>query len=332
MAGRAKTSGEFELIERFFAPLSAAEPGAFGLTDDAAVIGVEPGHTLVVTTDTLISGVHFRAEDEPSNIAAKALRVNLSDLAAMGARPLAYTLSTAFPAGQGVREDWLRSFADALGDDQARFGVTLIGGDTVATPGPLTLTVTAMGTAREGTVLRRSAARPGDIVYVSGTIGDGALGLLAVRGELAELDSDMGQALAGRYHRPTPRIELGCRLVGLAHAALDVSDGLVADMGHICKESRVGATIEAARVPLSLAGGAAVAADPSLLVVALTGGDDYELLFTAPPATADALARLSGDLKVPVTAIGRVDAGAGVRIIDETGHDLSLGADGYRHF
>ncbi len=329
---KAKRSSEFELIERFFAPLSAAEPGAFGLTDDAAVIGVEPGYTLVVTTDTLIAGVHFRAEDGPAAIAAKALRVNLSDLAAMGAVPVAYTLAMAFPAGQGIDEQWLRSFTDSLGEDQARFGVTLLGGDTVATPGPLTVTVTAMGKAPEGAVLRRSAARPGDSVYVSGTIGDGALGLLAVRGDLADLDAAMRQALVRRYHRPTPRIELGWRLVGLAHAALDVSDGLVADMGHICTESRVGATMEAARVPLSPAGGAAVAADPGLLAVVLTGGDDYELLFTAPPAAADGLARLSRELNVPLTAIGRVDAGSGVRVVDEKGRDVALATRGYRHF
>ena len=329
---KAKTSGEFELIERFFAPLAAAEPGAFGLADDAAVIGVDPGHSLVVTTDTLIAGVHFRPEDDPADIAAKTLRVNLSDLAAMGARPVAYTLSAAFPAGHGVDEAWLRSFADALGEDQARFGVTLVGGDTVATPGPLTLTVTAMGQAREGAVLRRSTAKPGDTVYVSGTIGDGALGLLAVAGGLADLDADMREALGRRYHRPTPRVELGCRLAGLVHGALDVSDGLIADMGHICMESRVGAIIEAARVPLSPAGRAAIAADPALLAVALTGGDDYELLFTAPPATAGDLARLSVDLNVPVSAIGRIDAGAGVRIVDENGGDVTLGAHGYRHF
>ena len=332
MAGKAKTSGEFELIERFFAPLTAAEPGAFGLTDDAAVIAVDPGHSLVVTTDTLVAGVHFRAGDAPATIAAKTLRVNLSDLAAMGARPIAYTLSAAFPAGQGVDEQWLRSFVDALGEDQVRFGITLVGGDTVATPGPLTLTVTAMGQAREGAVLRRSAAKPGDRVYVSGTIGDGALGLLATGGGLADLDPAMGEALGRRYHLPTPRVELGCRLVGLAHAALDVSDGLIADMGHICAESRVGAVIEAARVPLSPAGRAAIATDPALLAVALTGGDDYELLFTAPPAAADGLARLAGDLKVPMTAIGRIDAGSGVRIVDENGRDVTLGTDGYRHF
>lgn len=330
--GRQSKNREFELIARHFAPLSAAEPGAFALTDDAAVLEIEPGRRLVVTTDTMVAGVHFLPENPAGTVAAKLLRVNLSDLAAMGAKPLAYTLSAALP--ETVEDGWLERFAQALAADQASFQVTLIGGDTVATPGPLTLTLCALGTVAEGRELRRSGARPGDTVYVSGTIGDAALGLAALRGELPGLAPELRQALGERYLRPQPRVSLGQRLSGLVHAAVDISDGLVADLGHICAASGTGATVEAPRVPLSPAGRAAVEADAERMTTVLAGGDDYELLFTAPPECADTLAGLSRELDLPLTAIGRIEEtkGGGVRVIDENGRRIELVENGYRHF
>lgn len=333
--------GEFELIARYFVPLAAGEPGAFGLSDDAAVIAVEPGHRMVVTTDTIVSGVHFLPSDPPEAIAAKALAVNLSDLAAMGARPRAYTLALALPRDwdRGNAALWLEGFSGRLVLDQREAGVDLIGGDTVATPGPLCITVTALGVVKEGEAeLRRSAARPGDLVYVSGMIGDAALGLKYVMGELPKLAADLGNSLADRYRFPRARIELGRQLVGIGHGVADVSDGLVADLGHICAASNVSVTIDASRVPLSSPVRAAIASIPDLLAVALTGGDDYELIFTVPPASADTIRAISNALDTPLTAIGRVDERtamgpkAVVRVQGADGRPLNLGRHGYQHF
>jgi hypothetical protein len=221
MPDRPSRRGEFELIARYFAPLAAAAPGALGLTDDAAWIRPAPGEELVVTTDALVEGVHFLGTDPPSLIARKALRVNLSDLAAKGAQPLAYLLDTVF--SRGVSEEWIAAFAEGLAADQAEYGVALIGGDTTATPGPTMLAITALGTVPAGRMIRRSTAKPGDDVYVSGSIGDAALGLEVLRGGLADLPEAARAHLIGRYRLPQPRLGLGPRLWGLAHAAIDVS-------------------------------------------------------------------------------------------------------------
>lgn len=331
---------EFELIARFFAPLAAGEPGALGLLDDAATIAVESGHRMVVTTDTVISGVHFLPSDPPNAVAAKALGVNLSDLAAMGAIPQAYTLSLALPKawGRGESEWWLEGFVRRLAQVQREAGVHLIGGDTVASPGPLSVTVTALGMVREGMELRRSTACPGDLVYVSGTIGDAALGLKWIAGELPNLSSECGAMLIDRYQFPQARNELGRKLVGIARSAADVSDGLVADIGHICQASGVSAIIEASRVPLSSATQTAVAADPDLLALALTGGDDYELVFTASPVSTGKIRAIARTLDVSLTEIGRIDPpnprspDAYVRVLGSDGCPRDLGTTGYQHF
>jgi len=330
--GEIRKPGEFELIERYFAPLSADQPGALGLADDAAVLEIAAGRRLVFSLDTLIAGVHF-LEDEPAEtIAAKLLRVNLSDLAAMGAVPLAYGLSTALP--KKVDNDWLEGFARGLAADQETFQITLVGGDTVGTPGPLTLTLAVLGTVGEGGELRRAAAEPGDTIYVSGTIGDGALGLLARRGELGTVTPEERTFLVERYRRPEPRVALGQRLVGLVHAVIDVSDGLVADLGHVCRASGVNATIDAPRLPLSAPARAALEAEPRLIGHILTGGDDYELLFTAPPLARAAVAALSGEAGVAVTAIGKISgSGKGVvRVLDASDQEFTFEQPGYRHF
>jgi thiamine-monophosphate kinase len=267
--------GEFGRIARYLAPL-AADPGAIGLVDDAA----ELGHGLIATADAIVEGVHFLPSDPPELIARKLLRVNLSDLAAKGATPLHYLLTMALPARCDDR--WVERFAAGLAEDQQLFGIVLMGGDSVSTPGPVTLSVTAIGRAAPGGMVRRGGARAGDELWVSGTIGDGALGLLAATGQLMEPDG----YLAGRYRLPEPRVALGPALAGLVHAMMDVSDGLVGDLEHMATASGAAATVDAIAVPLSDATAAAVASDPSLFATVLTGGDDYELLFAAPAAAA----------------------------------------------
>lgn len=311
---------EFGRIARFFAPLAAGFPGALGLTDDAALISPRPGRQLVVTTDALVSDIHFRRDDPADLIARKALRVNLSDLAAMGAEPLCYTLVTALAADRD--EAWLEGLVRGLAADQAAFGIGLAGGDSVRTPGPSMLSVTAIGDLPDGQALRRSGARPGDHVYVSGTIGDGALGLAALGGEIPDPEGFLGD----RYLLPRPRLALGRALRGQASAALDISDGLVADFGHIAETSGVRIEIEAERVPLSAAARAVVAADPTRLATILTGGDDYELAFTSP---LDLPAEIAG---TQVTRIGRVGPGGGVAVLDRRGDAITLASGGYRHF
>lgn len=337
MTARQPGPGEFEIIRRFFAPLAADAPGAYGLTDDAAALEVPPGHSLVVTSDALVAGVHFLATDTAADVAAKALRVNLSDLASMGARPVAYTLALALTRKIGV--EWLEAFAASLAADQARFGIHLVGGDTVATPGPLTLCITAFGSVASGTELRRSGARPGDAVFVTGTIGDAALGLIALQKGLAGIDAVDREALAARYRRPTPRTACGPRLIGLAHAAIDVSDGLLADLGHICETSGAAAVIEAARVPLSAAARAALGTGAGSWRDILSGGDDYELLFTAPTDAEPALAVISRALDLPITRIGRIVERISadrpdrlVGVLDAAGRPMILETSGYRHF
>ncbi len=328
---RGRLPPEFELIARYFAPLAAAAPGALGLLDDAALVEVAPGHRLVATADAVVSGVHFLPDDPPDLVARKALRVNLSDLAAMGARPLGYLLVTAF---SGQDEAWLAAFAAGLEADQRAFGIALLGGDTVATPGPLTIAVTALGEVAAGRELRRSRARPGDLVLVTGTLGDGALGLKALRGALPMLDEAQRAALARRYHLPEPRLAFGRAVAerGLAACGMDVSDGLVADLGHICDASGVGAEVDLARLPLSPAAAAAVAADSALRAAVCTGGDDYELLLTAAPEGAAALQAAAAEEGLLLTPIGRIVAGAGVHLRDEDGREIEFNSGGYRHF
>lgn len=337
--------GEFALIADVFAPL-AARPEALGLLDDAGEFAALPGHEVVVTTDMLVAGVHFFAADPPGQIARKALRVNLSDLAAMGAVPRFYLLTLALPEDCG--DDWLEGFAAGLADDQREFGINLLGGDTVTTPGPLSLTITALGEVRVGAALRRSGAREGHLIYVSGTIGDAALGLATLRGGDSWLgeprlgDSDLGdppkigdaatEALRRRYYLPEPRTLLGPRLLGLASAAIDVSDGLAADLGHICSASGLGATVDPGAVPLSAPARSVLDAQPGLLELLLGGGDDYELLFTADPENAAAIERAGQECGVDVTRIGAMTAGTGVTVRAADGSVMPLTRSGYVHF
>ena len=320
--------GEFGRIRQFFAPL--AGPGGLGLLDDAALVDCSPGCQLVVTVDAIVEGVHYLPEDPPDLVAKKLLRVNLSDLAAKGARPLYYLLVTALPATRG--DDWVARFAAGLGEDQRRFGVALLGGDSVATAGPAVLSLTAIGEVGAGAEIRRAGARPGDRVWVSGTIGDAFLGLQVLRGGYTELPPADRAALVARFQLPEPRTALGPRLAGIAHAMCDVSDGVLADLGHICEASDTAATVALASLPLSPAARRAVAAGPDLPVALATAGDDYELLFAAPPEATAAIERLAAELALPLGAIGTIEAGAGVRLVDAAGKAIPVAAAGYRHF
>jgi thiamine-monophosphate kinase len=309
---------EFALIARHFRPL--AGPGALDLADDAAVLAVPPGRELVVAADAMVAGVHFLPGDPPDLVGRKLLRTNLSDLAAMGAAPLGYLMTVSVP--RGTPDAWFAAFAAGLAQDQAEFGITLLGGDTTATPGPISLSLTVLGTVAPGEAIRRAGARPGDLLFVTGTIGDGALGLLAARGEIADPDG----YLADRYRLPRPR--LGVARHGIVAAALDVSDGLVQDVGHLCRAAGCGAEIVAADLPLSAPARAAL---PGALARILTGGDDYELALAVHPEHEAALRAAAG--AVPVTYIGRFVAGPPrvvVRAADGTEMPLTTG--GWNHF
>ncbi|TAK49302.1 MAG: thiamine-phosphate kinase [Xanthobacteraceae bacterium] len=327
MSGRGTGgSGEDELIARYFRPL-ARSPGAFGLTDDAAVLPAGAGD-LVVTTDALVAGVHFLPDDPPETLARKALRVNLSDLAAKGAVPAGFVLTLAL---READDTWLSAFARALGEDAAAFACPLMGGDTVHTDGPLTLSITAFGRVPPGRMVRRAGARAGDIVAVSGTIGDAVAGLHVLKTGAA---APAYAPLVARYRVPEPRVALAGALLDHATAAMDVSDGLVGDLAKLCATSGVTARIEAARVPVSPAAAALLAADPSLTRAALiTGGDDYEILCTAGPAAFESLRTKARAAGVTLTAIGRIEEGmAPPRFVDGEGRDMVFARASYSHF
>jgi len=326
---------EFALIARHFAPLSRGFPGAYGLRDDAAVITPAPGCELVVKTDAIIAGIDFPPDEPADLVARKALRVNLSDLAAKGAIPRAYLLDLMMP--HSVDEGWIAAFAAGLAHDQAEYGIHLIGGDMSATPGPTTIAVTALGEVPIGRIIRRGGARAGDGVFVTGTIGDAALGLAVLRGELAELDAVSAAFLIDRYRVPQPRVTVGPELIGVGSAAIDVSDGVVADLRHICEVSELSAIIETLHLPLSGAARAAIAGDPRLLAAVLGGGDDYEIVFAASTLAADVIADLSRSSGVPIAQIGRMvappaDADYEVCVIGRDGQRMILASEGWAHF
>jgi thiamine-monophosphate kinase len=317
--------GEFAFIAERLRPLAAGTPGALELQDDAALLEPPAGAELVLTKDAMVAGVHFLPEDPPGDVARKLLRVNLSDLAAMGAAPLGYLL--ALVRSKATSEAWLADFCRGLAEDQTEFAIGLLGGDTVATPGPLTLSLTAIGQVPKGAALLRSGARPGDDVWVSGTLGDAALGLKVLQGEL-DVTAQARAHLTGRYRLPQPRLALGRALRGIAHAAIDVSDGLLADLGHILETSGVGAELRADALPLS----AAARNLPGARDAALSGGDDYELLFTAPADAREAIAAVDEQLDLPLTRIGEIHSGNGLRVLDAAGQEIQVEHAGWQHF
>jgi thiamine-monophosphate kinase len=325
-------SGEDRLIARYFRPLARA-PGAFGLSDDAAVLEPPSGWDVVLKTDPVISGVHFFPDDPPAAVARKALRVNLSDLAAKGAAPAGFLLALALPPT--ISEHWLAQFAQALGEDADRYQCPLLGGDTDATPGLLTVSITAFGLVPHGTMVPRSGARVGDYVVVSGTVGDAALGLRLRRaspGSPAPAGPVRDHLLA-RYQIPEPRTGLAEVLRHYASAAMDISDGLVGDLTKLCRASGISAQIKTAQVPLSGAARSMLEADPGLLDTVLTGGDDYEVLCTIPSAHLADFRSAAGATGIAVTVIGQVVAGAAdPRFTDARGELQSFGRPSFSHF
>lgn len=291
--------GEADLIARYFAPL--AGPAGLKLRDDAALVRPPPGQDLVLTTDALVAGVHFFADDPPAAVARKALRVNLSDLAAKAARPLGFLLALALPLDW--RDDWLAAFAEGLGADALAFDCPLIGGDTVKTPGPLTLSVTAIGSVAEGRMPKRTGVRPGDRLYVTGTIGDAAIGLKVRLGRGPDIPQAERAFLLERYLIPEPRVALIGAMAAHATGGMDVSDGFVGDLAKMLDVSGVTARVPIYRLPLSPAARTAIAADPDLFQVAATGGDDYELLASTRPESAPAFEAAAAAAGVPLTFV-----------------------------
>lgn len=324
-------AGEDELIARFLAPL-ARDPGAFNLKDDAAVIAVPAGNELVLTTDMLVAGVHFFPDDPPDLIARKALRTNLSDLAAKGAEPRGYLLSLALP--DDWTEAWLAAFTRGLGEDQVQFAIPLLGGDTTRAAGPLSLSITAFGLVPAGQMVRRKGARTGDDVFVSGTVGDSALGcaLRLTPDKFVSLPEAVSSPLRQRYLLPQPRNLLAPALRRYASAAMDISDGLVGDLAKLCLVSGVGAAIAVEEVPLSAAATAAIAGDEALLALALTGGDDYELLCTAAPEHRAAFMSEAQSNNVALSRIGTIlDIDQGVTF-HHHGKPLTFRRGSFSHF
>jgi thiamine-monophosphate kinase len=325
-------SAEDDLIARYFKPLATA-PGALGLTDDAAILTPPPGCDLVLTTDGVISGVHFFSHDPPGLIARKVLRMNLSDLAAKGAKPAGFLLTIALPPR--TEEKWIASFAKGLGEDATYFDCPLLGGDTDHTEGPLSVTVAAFGTVPHGKMVRRSTANVGDVVVVTGAIGDSALGLLKQKDNILQkrwqLTNEQSDELKARYLLPEPRVELSEVVLHYASAAMDVSDGLVGDLAKLCRASGVAAEVDVSRVPLSEAAQAALAADPALIETILSGGDDYEILLTLPQEKLPAFRAAADHADVAVTEIGRIIAGEGARFLRGS-QELTFARPSYSHF
>ncbi len=316
---------EFDLIARYFTrPLPPDGAATLGVGDDCALLAPAPGLQLAISTDMLVEGRHFFAGADPGLLGHKCLAVNLSDLAAMGARPLAFTLALALPAAD---EAWLTPFARGLLSLADRHGCALVGGDT--TRGPLTISITVFGEVAGEQALRRAAARVGDDIWVSGSLGEARLALAGLTGELA-LDEQLLAAAAPRLHAPQPRVALGLALRGIAHAAIDISDGLAGDLGHILAQSGVGASIDVDAVPA----GASLESQPAELqrAYSLAGGDDYELCFTAPPARREAVLAAAHAAATPVTRIGAINAAPGLRLADSAGRPYRLSHPSFDHF
>jgi len=325
-------SGEDSLIARYFKPI-ATDPGALGLTDDAAILRAD-GDDIVVTTDAIVEGVHFLPGDPPETLARKALRVNLSDLAAKGATPAGFVLTLAL---RTVDDVWLQAFARGLGEDAGQYACPLLGGDTVSTPGPLTVSITAFGRVAQGKMVRRDGASPGDRVMVTGTIGDAAIGLAVLKGGAAAAglanDAAARDRLVGRYRVPEPRNALAAAIREYASAAMDVSDGLAGDLTKLCAVSGVSAVIEAPHIPISPEAAELLARGVVGIEALISGGDDYEVLCAVPEAACAAFTEAGRRAGIALAAIGTVVEGiAPVRFLDARGRDMELARLSYSHF
>ena len=333
VADERKISGEDALIARYFKPL-ATIPGAFGLDDDAAVLTAGSDEEIVVTTDAIVAGVHFLEDDPPDTVARKALRVNLSDLAAKGAEPAGFVLTLAL---RSADDPWLTAFARALGEDAASFGCPLLGGDTVSTPGPLTVSITAFGRVPAGKMVHRAGARPGDRVLVTGTIGDAALGLDILKGRrLAEAlvnDRAGRDAMVARYRIPEPRNALAKAVRDFASAAMDVSDGLAGDLAKLCAASGVSALIDLPSIPTSAVAARLLSQGATSIETLVSGGDDYEILCCVTEARVDAFEAEAKRVGVALAPIGTVISGHDApRFLDAQGAEIDFKHPSYSHF
>ena len=330
MMGPVMRLGEFDLIQRYFAPLSHQFAGARGLVDDTASLRLSEGYEAIITLDTMVSGIHFLKNDPPDQIARKLLRINLSDLASAGASPVGYFLSISAP--ETITEDWIKSFSEGLRSDQNYFQIHLGGGDMTSTTGPLTLSLTAIGEVPYGDALTRSGAKHGHEIWTSGTIGDAALALWIFQNKDTNPSSEIVSALTARYRLPQPRVNLGLAIRSIASAAIDISDGLIADLEHLCQASRLGAELNAQNIPLSEASKYLIKSNQDLFERALTGGDDYELLFTIPEGSSNQILEIAKSTQVPLTRIGRMTANRELNIFSNSGEKLSYAANGWQHF
>jgi len=324
-------AGEDSLIQSYFAPLAAGFAGAFGLEDDCAALTPEPGHDIVLKTDAIAEGVHFFAHDRPADIAWKAVAVNVSDLAAKAARPIGYLMSLAFP--QAPDRPWLEQFTDGLRGAQERFGIVLMGGDTDRRPNaPFSVTVMVLGSVPTGRMVRRDTAKPNDLLYVTGSLGDAALGLHLRSAAPPALTPSDRSFLEQRYLRPEPRVGLRDALLGHARAAMDVSDGLVKDLGRLCRAAGVAAEVKAHRLPLSDAARRLIELRPDLAESPLTGGDDYEILASVAPEQAADFETAARSAGIAVTQIGKLQTGSGVRVLGPDRQPVAITRPGYDHF
>lgn len=325
---------EFEIIKKYFSDLTGDPVKPTYLRNDGAVLSMPPGKQLAVTTDIITAGVHFFHNDTPKLIAKKALRVNLSDLAAMGAKPIGYSLALQLPSH--INEDWIAEFCEGLREDQDLYNIKLLCGDTERSPTDLSIGVTALGSVKEGRCMPRDGAVLGDRIYVTGVIGDAALGLLYLKGELKNIDPVDAEKLVGKYHLPKPRIKVGSAISELAHACIDLSDGFLADLRHVCEGGKLTANINVMDIPLSKVAKRVIKNNPeiNLIDTVMAGGDDYELLFTIAPGDAHHVEYLAQRHKVPITHVGHCGSKTPdqeIRLVSANGKEFFVENFGYVH-
>ncbi len=323
-------ANEFDLIEKYFLPLTGGFPGALGLKDDAAIIESDPEYSFIVTKDAIVENVHFLKFDPALTIGQKLMGVNLSDLAAMGALPYAYFLSVILP--KSTSENWVKEFCAGIKIAIGKYGGVVSGGDSVRHDGPITLSLTAIGKVKKGRALKRSGAKCGDLIFVSGSIGSAYLGLQILQGKLSLKNKSLERTLISSYQIPVPRIELGNKLIGVASACIDISDGLLAELNHICKLSGQGAEIYMENIPM-VDGWALPYPSPlpegEGILSMITAGDDYELLFTVPESKREKIEELQSI--VPITEIGRLTNSGELIVLDKHGQQVKISKFGYEH-
>ena len=322
-----KNRNEFEIISDFFSPL-ARDKGSFGLSDDVAVLSKAKGYHFIVSTDMLISEVHFFSNDDPEDIASKCIRVNISDIVSKGAIPKYYFLSIALP--KETDDKWIKSFTKSLKIEQKNFNISLMGGDTVSTTGPLTINIVCIGVIEKNKLIRRNGAMPGEDIYVTGEIGSAKIGLEILKKNIIA-NSDLENYFIKKYRLPCPRNKLGPKLINLASSSIDISDGLISDLNHICLASNVKAEVNYSLLPVSNCISQLNLTENQLKNIILNGGDDYEIIFTSNSLNSTKIFDLSKFLEVNITKIGMIVQGEGIEVFDKESKKIDLILDGYKH-